>query len=88
MLLLDLHMPDMNGPEVAEAIKKSRPEQKIIMLTHQKGSRYLGKLEKLRINGYVLKNTKRAFNGLLHHSHPVIKSFPKNLSGFPACFFY
>lgn len=59
VLLLDLHMPDMNGPEVVEAIRKFKPQQKIIMLTHQKGSRYLGKLEKLKINGYVLKNVKK-----------------------------
>lgn len=59
VLLLDLHMPDMNGPEVVEAIKKFKPAQKIIMLTHQKGSRYLGKLEKQGINGYVLKNVQR-----------------------------
>ncbi len=56
VLLLDLHMPDMNGPDVVAEIKKFKPNQKIIMLTHQKGSRYLSKLEKLGVNGYVLKN--------------------------------
>lgn len=59
VLLLDLHMLDMNGLQAVEEIKKFKPEQKIIMLTHQKGSRYLGKLEKLGINGYVLKNVKK-----------------------------
>jgi DNA-binding NarL/FixJ family response regulator len=59
VLLLDLHMPDMSGLEAVEEIRKFKPEQKIIMLTHQKGSRYLAKLEKLGINGYVLKNVRK-----------------------------
>lgn len=59
VLLLDLHMPDMNGLEAVEEIKKFKPNQKILMLTHQKGSRYLTKLEKLGINGYVLKNATK-----------------------------
>jgi DNA-binding NarL/FixJ family response regulator len=59
ILLLDLHMPDMNGPDVVEAIRTFKPAQKIIMLTHQKGSRFLGRLEKQGVNGYVLKNVKQ-----------------------------
>lgn len=59
VLLLDLHMTDMNGLEAVEEIKKFKPQQKIIMLTHQKGSRYLTKLEKLGINGYVLKSVSK-----------------------------
>jgi two-component system, NarL family, response regulator NreC len=59
VLLLDLHMPDMSGLEAVEEIRKFKPQQKIIMLTHQKGSRYLGKLERLGINGYVLKNVHK-----------------------------
>lgn len=56
VLLLDLHLPDMNGVEIVEKIKEFKPKQKIIMLTHQKGSKYFHKLEKLGINGYILKN--------------------------------
>lgn len=56
ILLLDLHLTDMTGLEVVEEIRKFKPEQKILMLTHQKGSRYLSKLEKLGIKGYLLKN--------------------------------
>jgi DNA-binding NarL/FixJ family response regulator len=56
ILLLDLHLTDMTGLEVVEEIQKFKPNQKILMLTHQKGSRYLGKLEKLGIKGYLLKN--------------------------------
>jgi DNA-binding NarL/FixJ family response regulator len=59
ILLLDLHMPDMSGLEAVEKIRKFKPGQRIIMLTHQKGSRYLAKLEKLGINGYVLKNVSK-----------------------------
>ena len=56
ILLLDLHLTDMTGVEVIEEVQKFKPDQKIIMLTHQKGSRYLSKLEKLGIKGYLLKN--------------------------------
>ena len=56
ILLLDLHLTDMTGLEVVENVLRFKPEQKIIMLTHQKGSKYLGKLEKLGIKGYLLKN--------------------------------
>ncbi len=59
ILLLDLHLTDMTGLEVVEEIQKFKPEQRIIMLTHQKGSRYLSKLEKLGIKGYLLKNITR-----------------------------
>ncbi|MBI5541606.1 MAG: response regulator transcription factor [Bacteroidia bacterium] len=56
ILLLDLHLTDMTGLEIVEEIQKFKPEQKILMLTHQKGSRFLSKLEKLGIKGYLLKN--------------------------------
>lgn len=58
VLLMDLHMTDMTGLEALEKIRFFKPEQKIIILTHQKGSRYLSKLEKLKVNGYVLKNVE------------------------------
>ena len=56
LLLLDLHLPDMNAIEIVAEIRKFSQDLKIIMLTHQKGNRYLPKLVKLGICGYLLKN--------------------------------
>ncbi len=56
ILLLELNLSDMVGVEVVKEINKFKPEQKIIMLTHQKGCKDLSKLENLGIMGYVLNN--------------------------------
>ena len=56
VLLMDLHMLDMTGLDALIKIREFKPNQKIIILTHQKGNRYLPKLEKLNVNGYILKN--------------------------------
>jgi DNA-binding NarL/FixJ family response regulator len=56
LLLLDLHMPDKNAIEIVTEIKTFTKRLKIIVLTHQKGNRYLPKLNKLGIDGYILKN--------------------------------
>ncbi len=56
ILLLDLHLPDMNAIEIVTNIRSFNPSIKIIILTHQKGNRYLPKLIKLGISGYILKN--------------------------------
>ena len=56
MLLLDLHLPDMNAVEIVEQIRITNNAIKIIILTHQKGNRYLPKLKKFNISAYVLKN--------------------------------
>jgi two-component system, NarL family, response regulator NreC len=56
IFLLDLHLPDMNAIEIVTEIRKFSQDLKIIMLTHQKGNRYLPKLVKLGISGYLLKN--------------------------------
>jgi two-component system, NarL family, response regulator NreC len=61
VMLLDVHLPDMTGVEVLEAIRKTNPTLKVIMLTHQKGSRYLNRLEALGIQGYILKNATTEF---------------------------
>lgn len=56
IFLLDLHLPDMNAIEIVAEIRKFSSALKIVMLTHQKGNRYLPKLVKLGISGYLLKN--------------------------------
>jgi two-component system response regulator NreC len=56
IVLLDLHLPGIDGMETAKQLKEAGHVGKIIMLTMQRGGRYLGKLNKLNIAGYVLKN--------------------------------
>lgn len=57
ILLLDLHLPDMDGIAVAEEMQKQNHACKIILLTMQRGGRYMQKAEKLSIKGYVLKSS-------------------------------
>ena len=57
VLLLDLHLPGKNGIEVAEILHKEGLKHKIIMLTMQRGGRYIDKLRKLGVVGYLLKST-------------------------------
>ena len=56
VLLLDLHLPGKSGMEVAEELKKNNFTGKIIMLTMQRGGRYVEKLKKLGVKAYVLKS--------------------------------
>ncbi len=56
IILLDLHLPDMNAIEIVTTVRSFNKTIKIILLTHQKGNRYLPKLKKLGIQGYLLKS--------------------------------
>lgn len=56
ILLSDLHMPEMSGIEVSEALQKKKHSSKVILLTMQRGVRFLQKAEKAGVKGYFLKN--------------------------------
>lgn len=56
VLLLDLHIPGKSGIEIAEELKKQKTGFNIIMLTMQRGGRYMDKLKKLGVKGYLLKS--------------------------------
>jgi DNA-binding NarL/FixJ family response regulator len=59
VLILDIHMPDMDGIEVLEEIRKTNSELKVIMLTmHDEPSFIRTSLEK-GANGYMLKNISK-----------------------------
>ena len=60
VFLLDLHLPDMTAIDIVTEIRTFTTDLKIILLTHQKGNRYLTKLKKLGISGYLLKNIDKA----------------------------
>ena len=56
ILLLDVHLPDIGEEELLQKIRESRPDLKVIYLTLLRGTRYVHKLTKHNIQGYVLKN--------------------------------
>lgn len=58
IVLLDLHLPDMDGIAVAEEFQRLGNKGKIILLTMQRGGRYMQKVEKLPIKGYLLKSSE------------------------------
>ena len=56
ILLLDVHLPDIGEEELLQSIRAVRPDLKIIYLTLLRGTRYVHKLTRHNIQGYVLKN--------------------------------
>src|SRR5882762_7654850 len=56
ILLLDVHLPDMAEEELLQNIRLLRPGLKVIYLTLLRGTRYVHKLTRHNIQGYVLKN--------------------------------
>lgn len=56
ILLLDVHLPDMDEEELLKRIRTIKPSVKIIYLTLMRGTRYVHKLLKHKVQGYILKN--------------------------------
>lgn len=56
VLLLDVNLPDMEEEELIRKIRSLRPKQRIIYLTLIRGTRYVHKLLKYQVQGYILKN--------------------------------
>jgi two-component system response regulator NreC len=56
VLLLDVYLPDLGEEEIIQQIRVLRPELRVIYLTLLRGTRYIHKLSKYKIQGYVLKN--------------------------------
>ncbi|RYF93634.1 MAG: response regulator transcription factor, partial [Chitinophagaceae bacterium] len=56
VLLLDVHLGDINEEDLIKEIRIIRPDLKIIYLTMMRGTRFIHKLSKHGIQGYVLKN--------------------------------
>ncbi len=57
ILLLDVHLPDTGEEELLKTIRSAHPELKILYLTIMRGTRYIHKLIRHDIHGYILKNT-------------------------------
>jgi two-component system, NarL family, response regulator NreC len=56
VLLLDVYLPDLGEEAILQQIRAGRPDLRIIYLTLLRGTRYIHKLSKYNIQGYVLKN--------------------------------
>jgi len=57
ILLLDVHLPDIGEEELLQKIREIQPSLKILYLTIMRGTRYIHRLLKYEIQGYLLKNT-------------------------------
>src|SRR5688500_3232851 len=57
ILLLDVHLPEIREKELLKKIRDVQPSLKILYLTIMRGTRYIHKLLKYDIQGYLLKNT-------------------------------
>jgi DNA-binding NarL/FixJ family response regulator len=57
---LDVHLPDIEEEELIQKIRAIKPALKILYLTIMRGTRYIHKLLKYDIQGYLLKNTNIA----------------------------
>ena len=56
ILLLDVYLPDMPEEEIVQQIRAVHPGLRIVYLTLLRGTRYVHKLTKYNIQGYILKN--------------------------------
>lgn len=56
VLLLDVHLSDMQEEELLMKVRELKPNLKILYLTMMRGTRYLHKLNRHSIQGYMLKN--------------------------------
>lgn len=57
ILLLDINMPNVNGIEVLEEIKKKNNPVKVLMLTVHSEAEYLVQAVDIGANGYILKDS-------------------------------
>jgi two-component system response regulator NreC len=60
ILLLDVYLPDIEEEDLLKKIRELKPDQKIVYLTLLRGTRYVHKLMKHGIQGYILKNSSIA----------------------------
>lgn len=58
VLLLDINMPEMNGLEVLQYIRKNKIDVKVIVLTVHNEVEYLLKAVDMKVDGYILKDSE------------------------------
>ena len=93
IVLVDLVMPEMDGQEMALALRKSNPNIKIMMLTGTEVDDRVFDLAAAGVEGYVLKNIEpgelvRAIQAVAHgeaYLHPdVMKKVVNKMQPLPA----
>lgn len=57
LLLLDVQLPDIKQVELLEKIRETHPDIPVVYLTLYRGNRYFNRLEKIGIQGYLLKDS-------------------------------
>lgn len=60
VLLLDINMPEKNGLEVLDEIKKKKYDVKVLILTVHNELEYLIKAVDIGVDGYILKDSESA----------------------------
>lgn len=58
VLLLDINMPEKNGIEVLEELKKNKSNVKVLILTVHNELEYLLKAVDIGVDGYILKDSE------------------------------
>ena len=76
LILMDVHMPEMDGPATAKAVLTKRPEIKVVAWTVSASSDDLLRMMKVGCSGYVLKDVgpgelQRALLSALRSESPV-----------------
>lgn len=59
LVLMDIHMPGMNGIDATKAVTSKFPSIKVLGLSFQIENRYVTKMMEAGAKGYILKNTDR-----------------------------
>lgn len=57
LILLDINMPFMTGMEVAQQLKKTSPEIKLVFLSMYYDSKIIARAKQYGVNGFIIKNT-------------------------------
>jgi two-component system response regulator NreC len=57
VVVMDVSMPDLNGLKATEALKKTLPDTKVLILTRHSDSSYVQQLLRSGASGYVLKQS-------------------------------
>jgi DNA-binding NarL/FixJ family response regulator len=57
VVVLDISLPEMNGIELAAALRAERPETRVLVLTVHEERAYLRQLVDLGVGGYLLKRS-------------------------------
>jgi DNA-binding NarL/FixJ family response regulator len=57
VVVLDISLPEMNGVELAAALRIERPEVRLLVLTVHEERAYLRQLVELGVRGYLLKRS-------------------------------